>query len=649
MPKDSNEQVLSTIQSIPFGNIIGGPLKACILAQGDATKTTFDYIKQTAFNKSDVEDGAFDPATVSFTFVIDGAPKIMIVPLLTIIPVPYISIEHVDLSFTANITASQENKLEAHYTAPRRNVDETEDMTADFENLIEVDIHATTADMPSGLARILDIFNNQLIQTEVVVTDELIRQREEEERLKKEKEEKERREAEQREKDREDAERKAEAEKNLKEAEKKIRDMALGTLLVDLKVSRILAECKLGGQGNAQKPAPKPAPRPTPTPTPTPTPQPKPAPSPTPTPSPKPTPEPSPTPTPPRKPSQAERDNLIRKYQEAVDNGDITKVKMLRVMMKTILGKSDATRILRGANRPDAKLPFIIRTTKSMAEHRDCEFDPSLSIRQNINQLAKRQHSSDNVLRAQLIYALETALKMYPYNSQDTTGKSRLNTALNKYKNRTNGWYTFGDTGIDGAFTAFVDNVIANEKKLNNSNSGTSTNSRPSTSTGTTSTGSTTTSGTSTNSRPSTSESTVTRPTTNTVTRPTTSETVTRPSTSSTVTRPTTNTVTRPTTSETVTRPSTSSTVTRPTTNTVTRPSTSTTVTRPSTSTTVTRPSTSSTVTRPSTETSGSTNTDPIKGRAIETNKELAEALKNKKNGSTEKNLANRRTKTRRS
>ena len=254
MPKDSNEQVLSTIQSIPFGNIIGGPLKACILAQGDATKTTFDYIKQTAFNKSDVEDGAFDPATVSFTFVIDGAPKIMIVPLLTIIPVPYISIEHVDLSFTANITASQENKLEAHYTAPRRNVDETEDMTADFENLIEVDIHATTADMPSGLARILDIFNNQLIQTEIVETDELIRQREEEERLKKEKEEKERREAEQREKDREDAERKAEAEKNLKEAEKKIRDMALGTLLVDLKVSRILAECKLGGQGNAPKP-----------------------------------------------------------------------------------------------------------------------------------------------------------------------------------------------------------------------------------------------------------------------------------------------------------------------------------------------------------------------------------------------------------
>ena len=632
MPKDSNEQVLSTIQSIPFGNIIGGPLKACILAQGDATKTTFDYIKQTAFNKSDVEDGAFDPATVSFTFVIDGAPKIMIVPLLTIIPVPYISIEHVDLSFTANITASQENKLEAHYTAPRRNVDETEDMTADFENLIEVDIHATTADMPSGLARILDIFNNQLIQTEIVETDELIRQREEEERLKKEKEEKERREAEQREKDREDAERKAEAEKNLKEAEKKIRDMALGTLLVDLKVSRILAECKLGGQGNAPKPTPKPTPRPTPTPTPTPTPQPKPAPQPA--PQPKPTPQPSPTPTPPRKPSQTERDNLIRKYQEAVDNGDITKVKMLRVMMKTILGKSDATRILRGANRPDAKLPFIIRTTKSMAEHRDCEFDPSLSIRQNIDQLARRQHSSDNVLRAQLIYALETALKMYPYNSQDTTGKNRLNTALNKYKNRTNGWYTFGKTGIDGAFTAFVDNVIANEKKLNNSNSGTSTNTRP-----------------------STSESTVTRPTTNTVTRPTTSNTVTRPSTSGTVTRPTTNTVTRPTTSETVTRPSTSSTVTRPTTNTVTRPSTSGTVTRPSTSSTVTRPttntvtrpSTSSTVTRPSTETSGSTNTRPIKGRVIQTNTKLVEALKNKKNESTEKNLANRRTKTRKS
>ena len=122
---------------------------------------------------------------------------------------------------------------------------------------------------------------------------------------------------------------------------------------------------------------------------------------------------------------------------------------------------------------------------------------------------------------------------------------------------------------------------------------------RPSTSTATVSRPS----ASSTVTRPSSNNSTVVRPSTSTATvsRPSASSTVTRPSASSTVSRPTSsNTVTRPSASTTVTRPSASTTVTRPSASTtVTRPSASTTVTRPTSSNTVTRPTSSNTVTRP--------------------------------------------------
>ena len=42
---DSKQQAVSAINSIPFGNIIGGPLSAAVYAQGDAAQTTINYLQ----------------------------------------------------------------------------------------------------------------------------------------------------------------------------------------------------------------------------------------------------------------------------------------------------------------------------------------------------------------------------------------------------------------------------------------------------------------------------------------------------------------------------------------------------------------------------------------------------------------------------
>lgn len=39
---NAGKQVVSALNSIPFGNIIGGPLAACVHAQAEAAQTTMD-------------------------------------------------------------------------------------------------------------------------------------------------------------------------------------------------------------------------------------------------------------------------------------------------------------------------------------------------------------------------------------------------------------------------------------------------------------------------------------------------------------------------------------------------------------------------------------------------------------------------------
>ena len=154
------------INSIPFGNIIGGPLAACVSAQAEAAETTSKYIYETLMNDSELGVGNMNPKTISFTFVLNGETTKMVVPLLTIVPVPYMRIESVDLSFSAEITENDEKKMLAKYTSPHVESNSENTTQTEFRSLINIDIHATTANMPSGMAKLLEVFSNQLVQVE---------------------------------------------------------------------------------------------------------------------------------------------------------------------------------------------------------------------------------------------------------------------------------------------------------------------------------------------------------------------------------------------------------------------------------------------------------------------------------------------------
>jgi len=168
---DSPRQVTtSALHTMPFENLIGGPLKACVEAQEMATDTTWRFIREVGFTSNDDEESQ-EVVMVSFLFQRQGRIQEISIPLLTLVPIPYISLETIDVSFQANLSASSNGELTAKFS----NASLTGQSKYSIQHLMDVKVHASSDSMPAGLAKMLDLFSNSCIQIEeyeapVVVT-----------------------------------------------------------------------------------------------------------------------------------------------------------------------------------------------------------------------------------------------------------------------------------------------------------------------------------------------------------------------------------------------------------------------------------------------------------------------------------------------
>ena len=180
----------TALQGIPFSALIGGPLRAAVDAQAQSAKTTIDFIQNVgltgpADNRKAVQ--------VEFLYYADGREARLIVPLLTILPIPYLSVDSVDINFKASVNASsstyQENStqletkaagsadvkfgwgpvsatanFEASYSS-KKDSKATQESKYSVEYTMDVAVHAGQEDMPAGLAKVLNILGDSITPT----------------------------------------------------------------------------------------------------------------------------------------------------------------------------------------------------------------------------------------------------------------------------------------------------------------------------------------------------------------------------------------------------------------------------------------------------------------------------------------------------
>ena len=463
---NSGSKVASALNSIPFGNIIGGPLAACVRAQAEAAQTTIDFIRGFTMTNSELDPEGVEPITVTFTFIMNGEKTRMTVPLMTIVPIPYMHIDYVNLNFTADITACDDGKMEAKYATEGYTRTEDDEQSVSVESKMGINVRASTSSMPSGMAKMLEFFTNNLIVHDTLTPQQVEDMKREAERKRLEhiknkermvgalvnalaeyKKQESEREEQRRNEELERLEKQRKDEEFRKKEEERLEKMRIEAELQKKqeqerleKLQKEEEEKKKQEQERLEK-------------------------------------------------LQKEEEEKKKQEQEKIEIQLIEKEEQKKraEQEREWYKKIDPKKRVRFANRMSRMhinpySPFALPSTKRGNPHPECTFDSTQSISWNIvrQEQLLRYATKKDWMRMHLLLALRTAKKIYPYDIKSRQAKSILEYELKNFQPRYAGWYGHGEPfnnnlpngyrkygAIDTVFTEFVGYVLENERKRN--------------------------------------------------------------------------------------------------------------------------------------------------------------------------------------
>ena len=156
---------------MPFGELITAPLNACVNAQAQAATATAEYIKRVGF-VYDAQEKVYKPVTVSFTYIAESRTKRFTLPLITVVPVPYLQIHDVNLVFATEVSVKDGGQMEAKVST--KNTESRGNESSEFRSdlKVNVNIKASTSDMPMGISRLLQVMQEHISVSEVKTDDE---------------------------------------------------------------------------------------------------------------------------------------------------------------------------------------------------------------------------------------------------------------------------------------------------------------------------------------------------------------------------------------------------------------------------------------------------------------------------------------------
>jgi hypothetical protein len=196
---------IKTLSTIPFGHLIGAPMKAAIEAQALAAKTTVDFIQTVGFEQKEDDPFNMDDnvnsdvgkvRNVVFKYNMndekgDNALASLTVPILTIIPIPFIRIDEMTIDFMAKINEMHKSSNKARSDresnfkygnkfkfgwggwgasgsfsashSSKHSSTSSSDSKFQTEFTMNINVRAVQDDMPAGLSRILNILESAII------------------------------------------------------------------------------------------------------------------------------------------------------------------------------------------------------------------------------------------------------------------------------------------------------------------------------------------------------------------------------------------------------------------------------------------------------------------------------------------------------
>ena len=180
------------LASLDFESMIGGPLNAVVRAQTQSAITSVDFIKAVGFNSDDGKPTmvdfeytkAIETTAEDGTVTVTPTPFKLTVPILTMLPIPFIRVEETTIDFNAKINSVQESttssssalnaslevkggwgpvsaKLKVSYSTQKKS---TSGSKTERTYSMRVHVRAVQDEMPAGTDRLLGILENSITE-----------------------------------------------------------------------------------------------------------------------------------------------------------------------------------------------------------------------------------------------------------------------------------------------------------------------------------------------------------------------------------------------------------------------------------------------------------------------------------------------------
>ena len=197
-------RAVEELSQIPFAHLIGSPMKAAIEAQALAAQSTVEFIQKVGFKQpaaggpdvlftnpqADADAGEIRNITLEYKKLDENNTQqnfSLTVPLLSIVPIPYLRIDEMTIDFKAKLTDSIVRNTATSFSldtsvggsysafwspvkvdfrvsaAFKTSTSSQASSTRDYS--MDIHVRAVQEDMPGGLSRILDILEDAITDT----------------------------------------------------------------------------------------------------------------------------------------------------------------------------------------------------------------------------------------------------------------------------------------------------------------------------------------------------------------------------------------------------------------------------------------------------------------------------------------------------
>jgi hypothetical protein len=188
------------LSSIDFQAMIGGPLNAVVKAQAQSAQTSVDFIKSVGFNAADATEDPGKPTMVTFKYdkpveskdkdtgviTVTAVPFTLTVPILTMLPIPFIRVEETTIDFNAKInsvtesTTASSTELNASLAVKGGWGPVSAELKCSFSNKkstsatdktertysLAIHVRAVQDELPAGMEKLLGVLENNIKEVE---------------------------------------------------------------------------------------------------------------------------------------------------------------------------------------------------------------------------------------------------------------------------------------------------------------------------------------------------------------------------------------------------------------------------------------------------------------------------------------------------